>query len=148
MPIISGGGSGGSATNLAAGKATRSAGNVTTTSTTWVDVTGMTITITTGAHRVLLTFIGVAQNNTVGGITELDFTVDGTRQGGSIGLMFVSTPVVNGNFNAGFTFVTDALSAGSHTFKVRWQVSNTSTGTLNADANSPLVFTATELLAA
>ena len=104
--------------------------------------------MTTGARRVLLTFIGVAQNNTVGGVTSFDFVVDGTRQGGNIGLMFVTTPTTGGNFNVAFSFVTNALTAGSHTFKVQWEVSATSTGTLNADANAPLVLMATELYAA
>ena len=105
-----------------------------TASTSFVDVTGLTITVTVVADtRVLLLFNGPVCNDTLGEYVCLTFTVDGSNIGGTDGLTFIRQPVAGYFQNASLVFVTVALSAGSHTFKV--QVRTTvGTATINSGA--------------
>lgn len=115
-----------------AGRATRTAGDVTTTSTSFTDLTGASITITTRARRVLLTFTAAYTNNGTshGGF---DFDIDGTRAQSSsaFGLQIVRNPAAGDYAPVHISFLTDVLSAGSHTFKVQWRVGG-GTGTVAA----------------
>lgn len=145
MPIISGGSSGGAATALQAATVALTGGNQTTSSTTFVAVTGATITFVTGAHRVLLLVTATVANSGAGSDNKFDVTVDGTRQGGTSGLLVVDGSA-NFNDNASFHFLTAALTAASHTFTAQWCVS-AGTGTLQASAAQPFTFQAVELYA-
>lgn len=133
------------AVTLASGKVTRTSGNVVTTSTSLVDVTGASITMTTGAHRVLLTATGAASLSSAGADIRFTFLVDGVNQGGTTGLVAIGNGA-NFDSNVSFSFLTDVLTAGSHTFKVQWSVSG-GTGTIIAGATIPYVFAALETLA-
>jgi hypothetical protein len=139
-----GGGGGGDATHLESDRVQRTAGNLTTTSTTFVDATGMSITKTTGARRVLLSVSGTWNAAGSDGVS-IDFTVDGTRVGQDNGLMQYNstTPA-----NVAMSYLTDVLSAGSHTFKVQWKSVSGGSATLFAVTTvTPLVFSAVELYA-
>lgn len=96
-----------------------------------VDATNLALTMTTGARRVLLGFQGTgATNNAAGGIF-LDFMVDGVAQGGTQGLIIASQTTASEFMNCSFTYLTDVLTAASHTFKLRWrQASTAHTATL------------------
>ena len=111
-------------------------------SATWTDVTDLTITITTGARRVMLQFqgrfIGDDANNEVG----IRFDIDGTPTSVLIQEIFVVTA---DRHNAGCHYLTDALTAASHTFKVQMQrAAGTNNVTLQA-ATAAAIFSAVEI---
>jgi hypothetical protein len=108
---------------LASASYRRTAGDYTTTSTTYVavDATNLNFTITTGARRVLISFTGSVSHTANGGVVYLDVAVDGTQVGGSVGLVLFQTASAAQSGNASFTYVTDALTAGSHTFELMWK---------------------------
>ena len=150
MPIVGGGSSGVGATALASAAVTLTSGNLTTGSTTFVDATGLTVTPTTGAHKLLIVFTGQISNSSAGVQTILTFLVDGVNQGvaisgGAGGLVNISN---GAGFisNASMSFVTAAVTAAAHTVKVQWAVS-AGTGTLYAATNAPATLTVVELLA-
>jgi hypothetical protein len=109
--------------------ATRTAGDLTRTgSTAYVDMTGMTVTLTTGAHRCLVIFQG--NGNVTGAAAQaVDVAVDGTRQGQAYGQAIIQGTGMSGSL--GFTFLTDVLTAASHTIKVQWMIDvSASTGNM------------------
>lgn len=112
----------GGTANLASAAYRRSTGDYTIASSTFADVdaTNFSFTITTGAHRVVLKFVGTVSNNSTG-YTILDFSIDGTRVGGTNNGLIACGPGGGGSdFNASFAYLTDALSAGAHTFNLKW----------------------------
>lgn len=143
----------GGATNLQSARYVRSAGDYTITgagSTTFADVDGtnLNLTITTGARRVLIVLQASGSvNNAAGGIA-IDVDLDGARLGGATGgLMFMNTPVSGEAMPVGFSYITDTLSAASHTFKLQWLQANTShTATLRG-SDPTLSFAVVELYA-
>jgi hypothetical protein len=112
-------------------KISLTSGDLTTSSTSFTDATGLTTTITTGAHRCLVMFCGtvLVQANTD---VSVDLAIDGTRQGQTHGLIISGNNASNSvYYNESFTYLTDSLSAASHTFKIQWKTTS-GTGTLNA----------------
>lgn len=100
-------------------------GDVTTTSTTLVDLTGASITVSTGAHRVKIGFSCIALASAANATLSFGVMVDGTDQGGSIGQVRSQDSVANLAHAIGFVYMTPAaLAAGSHTFKIRWACSS------------------------
>jgi len=127
--LMSGGtGGGGGFAQIAI--ATRTAGDLTTSSTTYVDATGLTVTLTTGATRCMVIFNGNAiVTSTAAG--SIDVAVDGTRQGQAYGSAIFQGS--GASRSCSFTLMTGVLSAGSHTIKIQWKVDNgAATGTLYA----------------
>lgn len=120
-------------------------GAITTTSSTFVDATGLTVTLTTGAHRCFVTFSGTVTSSASGGVTSLDVAVDGTRQGGTLGLLDINPSTGGYDLNGSFSFLTDVLSAGSHTIKLQFRSSGGATVTIFAGSTSPAVFSVIEL---
>jgi hypothetical protein len=117
----------------------RSSGDYTTSSASFSDIDGtnLSFTVTTGAHRVKMSFVG----SVLGGATAnqqiyLDVTVDGTRAGGAVGLVASrnANDTTQRRFNGSFTYLTDVLSAGSHTFKFQWAAAS-GTATIEADGS-------------
>lgn len=171
MPFISGGGSGGTPTAAgirstftangqlyegtgagtgvlfvpATGKVTLTSGSITTSSTSFVDATGLTLTLTTGANRCLVGVSLFGQNSVLGdGGPYLDLAIDGTRVGGTNGLTGADGPGNGFNFNGSFTHMTNVLSAASHTIKVQWRVT-AGVGTIVASAVAPAILWVCEL---
>lgn len=139
---------GGSAADLAADRVILTGGDITTSSGTFVDATGLSLTISTGARRVLLGFAAQVYNNNNAGAVFLTFAVDGTDQGdATLGIVGIGQhATATEGMNGSFTYLTDVLSAGSHTFKVRFH--RGSAGTATIAANSPdASFYAVELYA-
>jgi hypothetical protein len=105
------------------------AAQITTTSTSFTDATGLSVTMTTNGGTLMVGFIGVAS---VAGGTYVDITidVDGVSQGATDGIIALGA---SGGFaNVSFVTLVEGLSAGSHTIKVRWKV-NGGTATMYAD---------------
>jgi hypothetical protein len=120
-------------------------GNKTTTSTTFVDVdaTDFSITITTGAKRVLVGFVGAVQTNATA-IVSLDIDIDGSRQGGDFGLTRTSMATTVAN-NMSFTYMSAALTAASHTFKLQWRTTAGTATLLSTTTNAAASFWVMEL---
>jgi hypothetical protein len=94
----------------------------TTTSTSYVDVTGLTVTLTTGARRCLVSFVGTVDSTATTGVVELDVAVDGTRMGGVAGILSIAQHgSASEALNGSFTVLTDVLTAGSHTIKLQFR---------------------------
>lgn len=123
----------------------RTAGDISTTSTSFVDATSLSITGSTGARRCLVGFTGFVYHgsNQAGIYIQLD--IDGTDQGGAFGMTGEVT-VSGGNdaHNASFVYMTDVLTAASHTFKIRWRVTS-GTGNMYAGTDVPATFWVAEL---
>ncbi len=109
-------------------------GDVTTTSNTFADLTGSTVTLTTGAHRCIVSFMGNV--TCASSVTAfVDILVDGTSVGGTQGVALVS-------LGAGFvapimyTFTTAVLSAASHTIKVQWHTQSSLSLTMKANTTT------------
>ncbi len=137
---------GGTAPTYGSAMYKRTSGNYTTTSTTMVavDNTNMSLTITTGARRCLVGFVGNVGNSASGDFVELDIDIDGTLQGnGSLGMITQNNAGSTAWNNCSFTMLTAALTAGSHTFKLFWRANGSGTLTMQG-SNPPAWFYVTE----
>lgn len=137
----------GGAGTLAAAAYTRTAGDYTTTSTSFVDVdaTNLALAITTGASRVLVGLVADCENSTNLASVYLDVDVDGTRLGGTNGIhrqVHTNGTIPN---NASFTWMTEALTAASHTFKLQWKVGSGTGKLYGSSASTQLRFWVKEL---
>jgi hypothetical protein len=108
--------------------------NLTSTATTFanMDATNLTATMTTLARRVRLTITGVMSNSGTGA-NALAFSVDGTivtpTGTSDRGIVADGGVAASSSRPMQATFLTDVLSAGSHTFKPMWK---TTSGTMTA----------------
>jgi hypothetical protein len=145
MPIISGS-SGGASSALASDKKTRTSGDVTYAATTFgVIDAALNITLTTGAHKCLVSWIVNAKNST-GSTQQVDVEIDGTRAGQTYGLV-LNGSATNINSPLSGSYVTDALIAGSHTFKLMFRVDGGSSTVYASTTITPVVFEVVELYA-
>ncbi len=102
----------------------------TTTSSTFVDVSGASLTIVTGARRVAVSVAGTIRNDNAGAFAVLTLNIDGTDINGGDNTILVG-PGTYGS--CGFYYLTDVLSAGSHTFKLRFRADNGGTTQMSYD---------------
>jgi hypothetical protein len=104
---------------------------VSTNSTSLVDLTDMSITLTTTGGDLLILFSDSSQNNTSGQTTRYAILVDGVqKQAGTF---------INGTTGAYPAIIQlhhleKSLSSGSHTVKIQWRVGG-GTGYSNTEAN-------------
>ena len=124
-------------------KKTRTGGNLTTTSTTLEDITGMTITFTTGAFPVRYSIVVASKHSELAGIAQINVDVDGTLLHGTQGVVEIA-PVANNFTNHSFSGQTAALTPASHTIKAQFRV-GTGTMTLLADSNQNMMWSAEEI---
>jgi len=141
LPVSEGGT--GSTVGAAYGRVVRTAGDITTTSTTLVDVAGATITFTTGAFPVAYGATQTMSNDSLGTFNVYNIDIDGTLQFGTDGASF-RQPVAGYNVNASFSGQSAVLSAASHTIKERWLVS-AGTGTIQGGTDQNHLFYAQEI---
>lgn len=120
----------------------RTAGNLTTTSSTFADATGMSITITTGANPVLIGISGSGSHSGATNQCRVDIDIDGSRQGQTVGL--ISAIPGAGLSNISFVYQSATLTAASHTFKMQI-ATDAATATFNASTDQPLILWVTEL---
>ncbi|HEU0005381.1 MAG TPA: hypothetical protein VFS12_05255 [Terriglobia bacterium] len=131
---------------LASGLTVRTAGDLTTTNVapSWVDLTGMSITITTGAHRCLVTAVASGKHSASDTIC-LNLDIDGVSQGQGLGVCFADS-LTGQNRNLSFAWLTAALTAASHTFKLQFATGSAGTMTVYASAGTEaLVFGVQEI---
>jgi hypothetical protein len=125
------------------GRVVRTAGSITTTSTVLVDVTGATVTLTTGNFPVRYSALQSFAHSSNAGNSHFNVAVDGTLELGSSGIRHHKQDV-NSFENASFSGLTAALSAGSHVIKMQWNVGN-ATGTLLATSGTAHVWAVNEV---
>lgn len=115
-----------------------------TTSNVFTNVTDLTITFTTGARRVLLSLTASIFN--AGTINNyLTFAVDETNVAGANGLLQESGTSQNIRVTRHIHFITNILTATSHTFKVQLRNSDNLT-TVYIFGLPDCIFTAIELI--
>lgn len=100
------------------GSAAGSTSGPTTTSTTYVDLTDMSFSITTSGGDILVFFVGGFQNSAAGNQVLLQLYVDAA--GG--GAVSISEPVSGYVFSVASIFRFTGISAGAHTIKAKWAV--------------------------
>jgi len=98
-------------------------------SNTFVDVDrdNLNLTVTTAGGDVLVHFHGSVHLNRAEGV-YFDVDVDGSRQGGSDGILrsYFNAYQSGDTYEAlSFTRLIQNLSAGSHTFKLQWKTRGT-----------------------
>lgn len=125
------------------GRVVRTAGDVTTTSTSLVDVTGATVTFTTGAFPVGYSAAMSGSNDTTNSQLRLNVMIDSTLLHGTSGLV-VSAQPGGQQTNLSFSGQTAALSAAEHTIKMQWHVT-ADTGTIKADSDINFMWSAFEI---
>ena len=126
------------------GRVVRNAGNVSTTSTSLVDLTGASITIATGANPINFSGCYSVRNNTVGGDIFFNFTIDNALQFGANGLIEDQNGDDSRWSMASPQGQSAALSAGSHTIKQQWKVAS-GTGFLLANTGEANMFFVNEI---
>lgn len=102
---------------------------ITTASTSFTD-TGLSVAVTPAGEAIIASFTGVV-GISGGSQCQFDIDVNGTRQGGTDGLVCV---VTSGTVESvALTIIVDGLTPGNlYTIKVQWKV-NAGTGTLYAE---------------
>lgn len=102
---------------------------ITTTSTSFVNITGAEVTITTTGGRIMIGFM-TPHTASGGATTYFEITIDGVAVSGHAnGVALVTT---GGASHVGFVYLSAAQAAGAHTVRVQWRVdSGARTGTLN-----------------
>lgn len=94
-----------------------------------VDATNLSLTITIGANsRVRVSFAGTCKCGTASTTTGFGFATDGTDFPGAGNVMAAS--FATSNTPVAFSALTGILSAGSHTFKLRYISTGASAGSL------------------
>lgn len=113
-----------------------------TTSTSFVDVTSLSVTLTTGANRCLIIFSGSVNNTNAAAGSLITIDQDGSNIGSSNGIVNVVSSGAGDSNNGSFSILTDVLSAASHTFKVQLRADS---GTANVNGNPTARFAVMEL---
>jgi hypothetical protein len=109
-----------------------------------VDVTGLTVTLTTGARRCLVGFSGSGYNSSATGHIALTYAIDGTDQQETVFASQHATTSETMNLSTVWMTPT-ALTAASHTIKLRMRAHSTGTATVNANASQAAQFWVAEL---
>lgn len=135
-------------TELASASFTRAGGSYSTASLSFVDVDSQNfaLTITTGAHRVMVTLMAAVSFAAAPNSVDFNLLVDGvpaTSQARGIASRYLHTTDWD---LISFTWITDALSAAAHTIKLQWKVTAAGTATMyGAGSAWPARFVVAEL---
>jgi hypothetical protein len=122
------------------GRVVRTAGSVSTTSTSLVDLTGASITITTGANPINFSGCYSVRNSGLGNDMVFNFTIDDVLQFGTSGLVEDQNEDDNRWNMVSPQGQSAVLSAGSHTIKQQWKVGAGTGLILASSANSAMFF--------
>jgi hypothetical protein len=109
---------------------------LTTTARSFVDVdaTNLALTLTTHGGDVLLGFTGTIKNGSRDGRTSFNVAVDGVDYIADGGIMSIQSAFSGDNNRskpASFVMLITGLSAGSHSFKLRWKTSGGNTSSMD-----------------
>jgi hypothetical protein len=102
-----------------------------TTSTSFAQMTGSSVSLTSTGGNMLIIFVGPVNGSGVGNTASLDLAIDGVRQGdATFGLQSFHAPGAGYNEMCSMVFMTSTPpDAGSRAYSVYWK---TSAGTLSA----------------
>ena len=125
------------------GRVVRTAGTITTTSTSLVDLPDATITFTTGAFPISVGGVFNSFHGTLGGEIRFNIDIDGALQLGTTGAL-TQVPVANYSQPISLIYQSAALSAASHTMKIQWST-NAGTAYVSGTTSIPYVFSAQEI---
>lgn len=105
-------------------------GTVTTTSASFVALTGSSTALTSAGGNMIVVANGKIGNNTAGAVMMIDLAIDTVRQGHATnGLVAITVPANNYLDCINVAFMTSSPpSAGSHDYAIYWKTS-TGTGT-------------------
>lgn len=97
----------------------------TTTSATFVEVTGASVSLTSYGGNMIIVCNGKVSNSGTGNLIYVDLSIDGARVGNATnGLCIVSASVANYTDCVNVVWMTtSAPSAASHTYSVFWKTS-------------------------
>jgi len=117
-------------------------GNYTTTSTSFVDVdaTKLSLTLTTHGGDVLLGLTATAYQRTHGASIFFNIAVDSVdyfADNGIARMTVANSGDIHRHKPLCLVVLIPGLSAGSHTFKLRWKVSDNSTAVIDANSLHP-----------
>lgn len=120
----------------AANRSVAGASVLTTTATEFVDVDAdaLSLTLTTHGGDVLVGFTGTARHKNNGGETRFNVAVDGVdyiADDGIVSLHTLYSGDTNRNKPLSFVLMITQLSAGSHSFKLRWKTSKGNTAQMD-----------------
>lgn len=118
-------------------------GSQTTGSAVLIDMPGATVTLTTGANPVHVSFAGTIYNSVGASLAHLNIDIDGILQFGTSGRA-VYFPAANQEQNANLTIDTAVLTAGSHTVKIQW-MTNAGTIVINGSTVNPFILSVHEI---
>lgn len=123
----------------------RTAGDITTTSTSLVDITGATSSLITGARPVHFSMCGTVQGSVAGngGQVVLNIAVDGALQFGTEGIL-TEDARAGGDLFLNVSGDTAVLTAAGHTIKGQWFVQS-GTGTIKAGAARSFLWSTHEI---
>ncbi len=115
----------------------RSAGNYTTTSTSYADVDGtnLSFAIVDAGTKILITFNGLISGNQNGMTGTFTVSLDGTDQ---TDLWTYYTTLTGGFLYQVTVSHVLTVAAGSHTIKLRWKTNNFAGGTLTLYGTTPV----------
>ncbi|KJS67028.1 MAG: hypothetical protein JL50_10855 [Peptococcaceae bacterium BICA1-7] len=94
-------------------------GSTSTTSTSYADVTNMSVTLTTKGNDLLVFFIGTVYSTTLGTLISSAFSLDAAAE---VGLQALQANVANYFIPVVNMYRFTGVAAGSHTVKTRWKV--------------------------
>jgi hypothetical protein len=142
---ISVAGSGASVTAVANYTRAVGTGNYSTSSTSYVDIDGtnLSLTLTTGAHRCMILFSASMYGDPSNNECYIQLDIDGNDVGEGHGI--AELLLGSNQETKSIVFVTEPLSAASHTFKLHWKMS-AGTGYIY-NATAIVQFSIIELLA-
>lgn len=122
-------------------------GNITTTSTSLVNLTGVTVTLTTTRGGPLAFAFECSEANNTANVANI-FNIkvdDGVLLFGTSGIVASEVDTVNDQHHFCLSGITAALAAGSHEIKVVWMVNSASTGTVFSGASNAIRLSAWEI---
>lgn len=106
--------------------------NATTTSTTPVDVAGLTYTAAAGTRPLWIGLYALVSHSVAGKQVQVNILEDGTSVQQA---NFFS--IASGNFVPITPWVIRSPTAGSHVYKVQWQLIDAGTGTMAGGSGLP-----------
>ncbi len=120
----------------AANRSVTGANVITTTATEFVDVdaAALSLSLTTHGGDVLLGFTGTVRHSVHSAETRFNIAVDGVNYIADDGIVSVRISAggdTGRNKPLSFVMMITGLSAGSHSFKLRWKTSSGNTATMD-----------------
>ena len=113
-------------------------GNITVTDTSWIDLAGVGVNLTTNGGHIHVEFCIQWSHDTLGGHAVFGIELDGTEEGGTSGVYDEEAEVQNRLHEASVAYTILAPSVAAHAIKVRVKT-NAGNLTVYAGAGRPAI---------